>query len=738
MYHWVGLLFEFNESNQLLRAEHIDSIAGGTLPTTYQAQLSASYEGRKLQHRSDLILQDDYTSCGACMIENLFLSAKREARPKTIKMSSIRSGHLAALERYPNEPGISDALRSSRAEFLSKFNARQLSNTPSPSFDNHQASSSVLISLTAQKDRAEIAEREATEAVARALAATTPLRTAESAAAKQVIEARLSVVAAKAVVASLKTVLDEGIAAQSEFLACHREKLEIRITQKRLEGEAAAEELAAQKAKKRADKKDASPADRSLAEQAAARASHAVTLAAEVKATGDALKVKKAALKNKAAVASAEAGAVRSKYTAAKATETAAEANEAAIVAISQQASQMLLAATLQVSKAQKTLSTAKLLTTTLTASLAETTHEHYLRKTILKSSLPTLQVAAELLGGLIPSFIKPRQTNKPLVLVDVLPDATSPFTPFHKQIYDLFLVRNRGMYTRPNWTSWFWIAKANMEPFRLLYKKVNTLLCHIYPSKGEILVSVVQGIDLQLVDHLLEKAMAYYHEHFYKDQTVAFCSKDRDKSYFSIVDDGGESLSLTLSKEFLPFANSSLSKAYEETSTERAQLAAERDTLRADLSTRDATIAKLSSAVATKDATIAEQVATIAELRSTGLMKDTTIAEQGAMIAKLSSAVATKDATIARLSSAVATKDAEIAGFGGECTRLREERLAMSASIDQIALAVRQKDDEIARLRRELEIARRHSGTPGFFPPTPAASEASTAAPGTSASRVV
>jgi hypothetical protein len=128
-YHWVGLLFEFNERRECIRAEFINSTRS-PLPKTLQQQLSKRYPGAVFQTRFDLHQQNDGTSCGACTIENLHLAATGAAAPQRT-MAEIRALHLQALRQVINIAGLSHREKTARDNFYTLFNRRQQENRPS-------------------------------------------------------------------------------------------------------------------------------------------------------------------------------------------------------------------------------------------------------------------------------------------------------------------------------------------------------------------------------------------------------------------------------------------------------------------------------------------------------------------------------------------------------------------------------------------------------------------------------
>ena len=129
-YHWVGLLFEFNERRECIRAEFINSTRS-SIPKTLQQQLSRKYPNVIFKERFDLHQQNDGTSCGACTIENLFLAATGAVAAPQRMMAQIRAQHLQALEQDSQIAGLSHREKTARDNFYTLFNRRQKENRPS-------------------------------------------------------------------------------------------------------------------------------------------------------------------------------------------------------------------------------------------------------------------------------------------------------------------------------------------------------------------------------------------------------------------------------------------------------------------------------------------------------------------------------------------------------------------------------------------------------------------------------
>ncbi len=123
-YHWVGLLFEFNERRECVRAEFINSTKSA-LPKTLQQQLSRKYPGVIFRERFDLHQQNDGTSCGACTIENLHLAATGAMQAPQRTMAEIRAEHLQVLQQDISMAGLSHREKKARGEFYTLFNHRQ-------------------------------------------------------------------------------------------------------------------------------------------------------------------------------------------------------------------------------------------------------------------------------------------------------------------------------------------------------------------------------------------------------------------------------------------------------------------------------------------------------------------------------------------------------------------------------------------------------------------------------------
>ena len=114
-FHWVGILLEFFDGGEIKRAEYIDSLANEEPSSKLQRQMRKVYPGFPLQQRV-LLKQNDSTSCGAYMIENLLLAAENSEASFT-SAEKIRQTHLFALKTY-------------NKGFYEGFRYRQLKNRP--------------------------------------------------------------------------------------------------------------------------------------------------------------------------------------------------------------------------------------------------------------------------------------------------------------------------------------------------------------------------------------------------------------------------------------------------------------------------------------------------------------------------------------------------------------------------------------------------------------------------------
>lgn len=116
-YHWVGLLIEINENEEVVRAEYIDSLNGSaSISRNLQEQLTSVYPHCSFESR-DLLRQKDSTSCGAYTIENLLLAINENLETKELTTVGIRQLHLTALKKY-------------NSAFYDKFYIRQKDNRP--------------------------------------------------------------------------------------------------------------------------------------------------------------------------------------------------------------------------------------------------------------------------------------------------------------------------------------------------------------------------------------------------------------------------------------------------------------------------------------------------------------------------------------------------------------------------------------------------------------------------------
>lgn len=127
-YHWVGLLLQFDATNECVRAEFINSI-NGAIPEELTRQLGDVYPHVTFRERFDLIKQDDDYSCGACTIENLILSMTGD-KPEKMTMDKIRAQHLQCLKTDKEKDDILPAERLARSRFFADFEKRQRLNEP--------------------------------------------------------------------------------------------------------------------------------------------------------------------------------------------------------------------------------------------------------------------------------------------------------------------------------------------------------------------------------------------------------------------------------------------------------------------------------------------------------------------------------------------------------------------------------------------------------------------------------
>ncbi|MBA2657162.1 MAG: protein kinase [Tatlockia sp.] len=113
--HWTGIGLEFNAEGKIIRQAYIDSLDCSKPPLSFVAQLQKIYPNQALRVRH-LLKQDDVTSCGAYVIENLLLFAQNlDADNRTT--IDIRKEHLQCL--YHN-----------RNNFYEDFYTRQKNNRP--------------------------------------------------------------------------------------------------------------------------------------------------------------------------------------------------------------------------------------------------------------------------------------------------------------------------------------------------------------------------------------------------------------------------------------------------------------------------------------------------------------------------------------------------------------------------------------------------------------------------------
>lgn len=97
--HWVGILLDINENGMADRAIYIDSLRPSEPAPLLQSAYQAIYPGIRLAG-GHYMLQNDGTSCGPLMIENLLYAAQHidAAVPTNTSASYFRALHLACIE----------------------------------------------------------------------------------------------------------------------------------------------------------------------------------------------------------------------------------------------------------------------------------------------------------------------------------------------------------------------------------------------------------------------------------------------------------------------------------------------------------------------------------------------------------------------------------------------------------------------------------------------------------------
>jgi len=107
--HWVGLLLEYNNTENLIRANYYDSLRSSNLDilnATLRAirrQEDLVDEFTQIQEENGLIRQQNGSDCGPCTIENLLRGAGLETENMPLDSASMRLTHLELLElRNPN------------------------------------------------------------------------------------------------------------------------------------------------------------------------------------------------------------------------------------------------------------------------------------------------------------------------------------------------------------------------------------------------------------------------------------------------------------------------------------------------------------------------------------------------------------------------------------------------------------------------------------------------------------
>lgn len=130
--HWVGLLLEFNNENQCIRAEYLDS-QSGDVPRVFVEQLKTFYPGCDFVIPADNILrQSDGVSCGPYSIENLLLRVTRTpATPDMLDRESIRAKQLHILAHADELPGVNPKFANLYKASYQKLSRDQFKDFPS-------------------------------------------------------------------------------------------------------------------------------------------------------------------------------------------------------------------------------------------------------------------------------------------------------------------------------------------------------------------------------------------------------------------------------------------------------------------------------------------------------------------------------------------------------------------------------------------------------------------------------
>ncbi len=102
-HHWVGIVIQFNDSNQVEVINYIDSLSHTKIPTKLKRRLQHIYgKDTKIINKRGM-LQTDNTGCGPLVIENLMQSTQNSLSKEVVtkeKMQTIRNKHLRLAKKY--------------------------------------------------------------------------------------------------------------------------------------------------------------------------------------------------------------------------------------------------------------------------------------------------------------------------------------------------------------------------------------------------------------------------------------------------------------------------------------------------------------------------------------------------------------------------------------------------------------------------------------------------------------
>lgn len=108
--HWVGIVITF-ENNNVVKIEYCDSL-NTNIPEKLENELKSIYgHDVDIVEADKVIQQNDYASCGPCLIENLINTAKQNFENKP-SLHKIRRHHIELMDRCDPDMKFYDAQKS--------------------------------------------------------------------------------------------------------------------------------------------------------------------------------------------------------------------------------------------------------------------------------------------------------------------------------------------------------------------------------------------------------------------------------------------------------------------------------------------------------------------------------------------------------------------------------------------------------------------------------------------------